>query len=78
MHITELKIRCYPPESTTTTNQGNSPESSTQTSQRTTTDDDRSTKTKTVTTPIRDNHVTNSNTHSTIMTEKELTKGKNN
>lgn len=76
--MAELKIRCYAPESTTKTNQGYSSESITQPIQGTTTDDNPSTKTETVTTPIRDNHVTNSNTHSTITTEKESTKGINN
>ncbi|CAC5366885.1 unnamed protein product [Mytilus coruscus] len=54
----KLRIRCYPPESTT------------QTDQVTTTEDTFTTKFVTVTRPISDNHVTNSNTQSTIEEKK--------
>ncbi|XP_063402225.1 uncharacterized protein LOC134686489 [Mytilus trossulus] len=57
-----LKIRCYPPESTT------------QTDQVITSDDTFSTKSVTVSRQIGDNHVTNSTTKSSIAREKEIIK----
>ncbi|XP_071137462.1 uncharacterized protein [Mytilus edulis] len=60
----KLQIKCYPPDPTT------------QTSQDTTPEENFSTKTETVTTPISNNPLTNSNTHSTIMEEKKSTKDK--
>ncbi|VDI61187.1 Hypothetical predicted protein [Mytilus galloprovincialis] len=62
---TKLQIKCYPPDPTT------------QTSLATTTEDKFSTKTDTITTPISNNPMTNSNTHSTLMAEKKNTKDKN-
>ncbi|XP_052088021.1 uncharacterized protein LOC127725204 isoform X2 [Mytilus californianus] len=67
----------YPPESTTKTSQGYLPESTTKIRQGTTTEDNRSTKTKTVTTPISDSSVTSSYTQSTIAAENDTTKDEN-
>ncbi|CAC5366899.1 unnamed protein product [Mytilus coruscus] len=65
MHITELKIKCYPPESTTQTSQG------------TTTEVTISTKTDTVTTPISDSTMTSFDTQSSITAKDDTTKDKN-
>lgn len=65
MRITELQIKCYPPESTAQTSQG------------TTRDVTISTKTHTVTTSISDSTMTSFDTQSSVTTKDDTTKGSN-
>lgn len=64
MRITELQIKCYPPESTAQTSQGTTRDVVT-----------ISTKTHTVTTSISDSTMTSFDTQSSVTTKDDTTKG---